>query len=434
MAADGNAHLDVDADLRRARLPPAAFYTDPRAFDAVRERVFARSWHLVAHESELAAPGARRPLTLLPGLLDEPVLLTRAGDGVVRALSNVCTHRGAIVCPEAVGGDAGVDSHAGSVAGPAPRSAPRSAPGAGAADAPLRCPYHGRRYALDGRFLSMPGLPDAARAALEAFGAGEADLPAAPLARWRGFLFAGVAPDHACAELTDALDARTAHLPVERAVPLPGSARDYDVPAHWALYLENYLEGIHVPYVHPALASSFDLVEYRCVTARRSSVQVGVAPAEADDRDVLMPPPGAPEHGMRVSGYFVFLWPATLVNVYPWGLSLNLVQPVSPTRTRVAFRSWAWDAARLGRGAAADLHRVELEDEAIVASCQRGAASRLRRRGHYLPGAEDCVHHFHRLLAAALAGSGAGYGAGDGPRDGAGRTPGEGHAPPEAGR
>jgi hypothetical protein len=81
------SEFDVDADIRRARLPPGAFYTDPRAFAAVRERVFARSWHLVGHERELAAAGARRPFTLLPGLLDEPLLLTRAVDGGLAAQS-----------------------------------------------------------------------------------------------------------------------------------------------------------------------------------------------------------------------------------------------------------------------------------------------------------------------------------------------------------
>lgn len=389
MSAPGHA-FEIDADIRRARLPPGGYYSDPRAFELTRERVFARGWHVVGHESELAA-GARRPVTLLPGLLDEPLLLTRAGDGVLRALSNVCTHRGALVCTEPAAG-AGAAREAGADGGAA----------AAGADAPLRCPYHGRRFAPDGRFLSMPGLDAAGRAALSAFAHGEADLPAAPLARWRGLLFSGVAPEPAFAELIAAIDARTAWLPVERAVPAPERARDYEVPAHWALYLENYLEGIHVPLVHPALAPAFDLSAYRCETARWSNAQVGVAPADMDDRDVLSPPPGAPGHGQRASGWFLWLWPATMINVYPWGLSLNLVQPLSPDRTRVCFRTFVWDGTRLGHGAAADLHRVELEDEAIVASCQRGAASRLRRRGHYLPGAEDCVHHFHRLLAAAL--------------------------------
>ena len=71
-------------------------------------------------------------------------------------------------------------------------------------------------------------------------------------------------------------------------------------------------------------------------------MQIGVAPA---GQPALEPPRGAPDHGQRIAGYYFWLFPSTLVNVYPWGLSLNLVQPLAPERTRVCFRTWVWDAA-----------------------------------------------------------------------------------------
>jgi len=92
-----------------------------------------------------------------------------------------------------------------------------------------------------------------------------------------------------------------------------------------------------------------------------------------------------------------------MVNAYPWGLSVNHVQPLAPDRTRVAFRSYVWDASRLERGAGAALDRVEHEDEAIVEAVQRGVRSRLYRSGRYSPTREQGVHHFHRLLCAFLA-------------------------------
>ena len=60
------------------------------------------------------------------------------------------------------------------------------------------------------------------------------------------------------------------------------------------------------------------------------------------------------------------------------------------------------DASRLGEGAGASLDRVEAEDEAIVEAVQRGVRSRLYERGRYSPTREQGVHHFHRLLTAAL--------------------------------
>jgi choline monooxygenase len=70
----------------------------------------------------------------------------------------------------------------------------------------------------------------------------------------------------------------------------------------------------------------------------------------------------------------------------------------------VIFRSFVADASRLGQGAGAALDTVEMEDEAAVVSVQRGIRSRLYRDGRYSPRHEAGVHHFHRLLAAALAG------------------------------
>ena len=92
-----------------------------------------------------------------------------------------------------------------------------------------------------------------------------------------------------------------------------------------------------------------------------------------------------------------------MLNFYPWGLSLNLVQPLAPDRTRVSFRGYVLDAGRLGSGAGAALDQVEMEDEAAVESVQRGLRSRLYRSGRYSPSHERGVHHFHRLLCEFLA-------------------------------
>src|SRR5689334_6418734 len=93
-------HFDIDADIHRARTPPAEVYGDPAWYARQIERVFARGWHLALDEAELPAPGAVRPVTLLEGSLDEPLLWTRGEDGVVHCLSNACTHRGNPVAAE----------------------------------------------------------------------------------------------------------------------------------------------------------------------------------------------------------------------------------------------------------------------------------------------------------------------------------------------
>jgi phenylpropionate dioxygenase-like ring-hydroxylating dioxygenase large terminal subunit len=83
-------------------------------------------------------------------------------------------------------------------------------------------------------------------------------------------------------------------------------------------------------------------------------------------------------------------------------LSVNLVQPEGLDHTRVAFRSYVWDASKLESGAGASLDRVEAEDEAIVQAVQRGVRSHFYKRGRYSPTRERGVHHFHRLLCEFL--------------------------------
>jgi len=356
--------LDVDPDIRRARTLPGWVYTDPEAFALQRERVFVSAWHWVADDSAVRARGQVHPFTLQPGVLGEPLLLTRDQDDRVHCVSNVCTHRGTLVCE---------------ASGTVPA---------------LRCRYHGRRFALDGRFLSMPGFEGA-----EGFPSEADDLRAVALANWRSLLFASLAPSHGLADVVGDMDSRCGFMPLERAVLLAQSSRDYEVRANWALYCENYLEGFHIPFVHPELARTLDQAGYRTELFARSSVQVGVASA---GEDALDPPAGHADHGQRIAAYYWWLWPCTLLNFYPWGLSLNVIEPLAVDRTRVRFLAYAWDQSRLDRGAGAALDHVERQDEAVVESVQRGVASRLYGRGRYSPARETGVHHFHRLLAAHM--------------------------------
>jgi choline monooxygenase len=125
--------------------------------------------------------------------------------------------------------------------------------------------------------------------------------------------------------------------------------------------------------------------------------------AEARDGETAFElPAGHPDAGRRVAGYYFWLFPNLMLNFYPWGLSVNVVEPVAIDRTRVRFLAWVGNAALRDRGAGADLHAVELEDEEVVESVQTGVRSRLYDRGRVSPTREAGVHHFHRLLARAL--------------------------------
>jgi choline monooxygenase len=357
----GDALFEIDPDIRVARTLPARVYSDPEIFRLQRDRLFARTWHYAGHDDLVKVAGQVHPFALLPGALDEPLLLTRDQNDQVHCVSNVCTHRGTLV-----------------VEGPGHEQQ-------------LRCRYHGRRFTLDGRFHSMPEFEQTAN-----FPSPSDDLPSVSLGTWTRFLMVSLAPAMSFGDLVSPLRTRLETLPFRELVYDAGGARDYFVKANWALYLDNYLEGFHIPYVHSSLATTLDYGEYTVELERYSVVQLGIAKS---GEPAFALPRTHPDHGRAIAAYYFWLFPTTMFNVYPWGVSVNVVTPLAVDRTRVAFFPFVWDATKRETGVGADLDRVEREDEAIVESVQRGVRSRLYDRGRYSPAREGGVHHFHRLLA-----------------------------------
>src|SRR5207253_699652 len=82
------------------------------------------------------------------------------------------------------------------------------------------------------------------------------DLPAVPLERLERFLMVALAPAMAFDDVATPLRSRVAGLPFADLTFDPAAARDYLVEANWALYVDNYLEGFHIPYVHSSLAAT----------------------------------------------------------------------------------------------------------------------------------------------------------------------------------
>ena len=174
----------------------------------------------------------------------------------------------------------------------------------------------------------------------------------------------------------------------------PAGSHDYELDASWALYCENYLEGFHVPFVHPGLNAGLDFSRYRTELLPHGVRQLGFASgdeprlAKATEDDLVAD--------------YLWLYPNLMVNVYAWGISVNLVEPRGVGRSRIRYLRWVARPEHLGVGAGGDLGQVEREDQEIVRSVQRGMGSRLYPGGRFSPRHETGAHHFQRLLAADL--------------------------------
>jgi choline monooxygenase len=354
-------------DIRQAQTPPSSWYRSESTYHETIERCFPTSWQFVA---DVAAQHQHtlEPTCILPHSLGEQVLVKRqvtaassglqSGTRDLAVFSNVCTHRGTVLMAEP--------------------GSPRE----------IRCPYHGRRFSLDGKCIHMPEFAD-----VQGFPALTDNLSPLHTHVLGPLVFAQVTSAEGVPEsVFHALHERLDVLGLDRCHLVPEHNRTFELKAHWALYVENYLEGFHVPFVHGGLNAVLDYGAYETHLLPWAVLQVGIAKEGEQCFEEL---PG------RIAALYYWLFPNTMINVYPWGISLNIVEPAGPERTLVHYRVYVMDAAKLGQGAGANLDQVELEDDAIVESVHKGMKSRLYHRGRYSPSKEQGVHHFHRILFGA---------------------------------
>jgi choline monooxygenase len=233
----------VDPDITIASTLDAAFYRDEATYGRTRERVFARTWQWIGDLDQVAAAESLAPRDLLPGLLDEPLLLARDAEDTLRCLSNVCTHRGNILI-----------------------TAPCTA-------SQIRCGYHSRRFDLAGRMTFMPEFKEAKN-----FPSPRDDLPSVHVCGPAVIMASRrIDPrEHEDAFLGD-MAARLDWMPVGSFRHDAARDHDYTVHAHWALYVENYLEGFHIPFVHAALNDVVDYGSYTSELFDHSSLQLAQA-------------------------------------------------------------------------------------------------------------------------------------------------------------
>jgi len=356
----------IDSDISLAETMPAEFYTDDKYFEISKEKIFSKSWQFVSDTESVKVPGQIFPFYMLENFLNTPLILTRDINDKLHCLSNVCTHRGNILVE-----GSSIEKN-------------------------LRCRYHGRRFGLDGKFISMPEFEE-----VKNFPSEKDDLPEIPFYVWDKFLFASLNPIAPLHEFFGEMFSRISFLPVNEFLYDAPKSKDYLVKAHWALYCENYLEGFHIPYVHNSLNEKLDYSGYTTELFRFSNLQIGHANKKGGE-ECFKIPEGHSDHGKNISAYYFWIFPNIMYNFYPWGLSINIVKPIKKDLTKVSFISYVYDESKLNEGAGSALDKVEREDEAIVENVQRGINSGLYNRGRYSVNRETGTHHFHRLISEFL--------------------------------
>jgi PAH dioxygenase large subunit len=195
-------------------------FTDPEIFELEQERIFAKTWFFLGHESEIAQEGD--VVTRMCGI--DPVVLVRDDEGIVRAFLNSCRHRGMRVCR--------TDRENTSF---------------------LRCPYHGWSYGIDGKLLTA--------AAEEHYEEGELDkenlglIPVAQLDTYQGLIFATWDPE--APPLPEFLGDMAFYLDLivgrSGGVEIIGEPQIWDVDTSWKFATDNFTDNFHVFSAHHSL-------------------------------------------------------------------------------------------------------------------------------------------------------------------------------------
>lgn len=353
--------FDINPDIAFAKTITTDFYVSPEVFELSKERIFASTFQYISCKDEYTEEINAVPFVLLEKYLDEPLVVAKTKEGKFACMSNVCTHRGNLLVHEAC---------------------------------KLRritCKYHGRQFDMQGKFLFMPEFKEVRDFPTEAD-----NLPVLPIYEFGNLLFTSLNPKFSPELFFGEIKDRMSWYPLGDLKFRKELTKTFYVKANWALYCENYLEGFHIPFVHQGLNEVLDFGKYTTELFRYSNLQMGIANEGEASFDL---PFHSPDNGKNVAAYYFWVFPNIMLNFYPWGLSLNVVEPVAPAETKVRFYTFVLDESKFDTGAGSNLVTVEQEDEDIVEKVQIGIQSRFYKHGRYSVNREQGTHHFHSLLA-----------------------------------
>lgn len=328
------------ADFTRALDP--VLYRSADTFERERTNIFRKSWRLAGHENMIAKTGD----FLSDDIAGAGFIVVRAEDGTLKAFHNVCRHRAGPLTHVPIG-NCGKE---------------------------LTCKYHGWRYTLDGRLRSARDFGK-----VDGFDPRDFALYAVQLATWNGLIFVSIDED---APEIDELMAPVADAIPETMQPF-ALRRSHEIACNWKVYVENYLEGYHVPDVHPGLNAEVDASAYRVDMHDR--VAVHTAPSKKDDA--------------VYTGYWAWVWPWLGVNIYSHGLMMERISPLAQDRTRLDYLYFFDPDRRDELDAMIALSdEVTREDKDICEAVQRNLNARIYEAGLLSPKHEGAVAWFQSQI------------------------------------
>lgn len=342
--------LDI-LSLEKSETIPSRWYTGREFHPFDIEAIFSKEWQLAGHISQLQNNND----FILGDAAGNPVIIIKNSEGKLNAFYNVCRHRG---------GPLAVENGCAKM---------------------LQCKYHGWTYTQEGMLRGVPRFNR-----VDLFDKQDYGLVPLKLEEWEGFLFVNVNL-HATPLKSNlgGIAGRTG------GVVMPGlkfyKRVVYELKCNWKVYVDNYLEGYHVPYVHPGLTGFLDYGNYKTEVFEKYSLQYSPVKDEANylERDG--------------DAFYYFIYPNIMLNILPGRLQTNIIQPAGHNLTKVIFDYYYEDITSEGaeKIIKEDIdysEKVQQEDIEICELVQRGLESRAYDRGRFSVECEEGVYHFQSML------------------------------------
>ncbi len=361
MSSDSSLIKPEDLELKpieRADTIPSAWYTTSVFLELEENAVFKKNWQLACHESQIPRPGD----SICRTVAGNPILIVRDHTDEIRAFYNVCRHRG---------GPLSVKSGTTTV---------------------LQCKYHGWTYLMDG---SLRGVPQFDR--VELFDKKDFGLKPVKTETWQGLIF--ISLDENSLPLRDVIGGISERISPNRLDKMEYHTTTIDlIECNWKVYVDNYLEGYHIPIVHPELSGLLDYKNYVTETAEHYSLQYSPFSDTSADN------PYKAEDGQA---FYYFIYPNIMLNILPGRLQTNIIEPVGHDKCRVIFDYFYTDPIKAEEQGTIqnDLEysaKIQQEDIEICEAVQAGLRSDVYDKGRFSVKRELGVWHFQTLLKKNL--------------------------------
>jgi phenylpropionate dioxygenase-like ring-hydroxylating dioxygenase large terminal subunit len=304
MSIESNVHPAsapmYDHDPAIAKTLPSEYYTSEEIFQKERRNIFLKSWVLAGYDSELRNPGDYVAVTIF----DQPVVVVRDTDGVLRAFYNVCRHRGHLL----VEGKGNTTR--------------------------FRCPYHAWTYKLSGELGWAPNAENVPN-----FCAGNYPLAPIRVEIYARMVFVTLDPTAKSMADTFVGLREEIYRVIPRFDELYHARRDViEIDANWKFIFDG-LECYHCAYLHPGVLNSKDdymTKEIHSIEHGRYQTHVFKGNRDViDGRNGHQRPAWAEE---KVDSYDLnlwYVWPNIMLMSHPGKSNLKVAHawPIAPNKT-----------------------------------------------------------------------------------------------------